>query len=159
MLQAAGGGISSSKDHQTRKTGEDIALAALSLQALSFASFTVLIIQFGRTAWDLPQGNCTKYRIKQFGGSRTTVMVTLVTCAAFLTRSVFRIIEYAGGYNGCVVLIPSSSLLSCVNEGCVEDTCKRTKSSVSKAFCVRHSVHTDQAHLVFLLDAVSFFVF
>jgi len=98
LLQAAGGGISVQKSAAT--IGKDIALIGLILQLVSFALFTCLLLIFG---WRVESRYVQQWQSNPEGKNmRTLFVVTCVTCIGILIRSVFRIIEYSGGYRGFV---------------------------------------------------------
>lgn len=98
LIQAAGGGLSTSHNTQARLTGSRIFLAGLALQLVSFAIFTFLWAVFGyrihkndRALWDSGKGK---------GGWVTLYWAIGWTCIGFLTRSVYRTIELSEGYTG-----------------------------------------------------------
>ncbi len=82
LIQAAGGGLSTSHDTQSRETGSRIFLAGLALQLVSFAIFTFLWAVFGfrlrrddRALWDAGKGK---------GGWVTLYWAIGWTCIGFL---------------------------------------------------------------------------
>ncbi|CAK5276478.1 unnamed protein product [Mycena citricolor] len=93
LIQSTGGALSAGKNANTAKLGSNIALAGLVLQALSFGLFTVLLIVF---SWRLLLST------EPIQDWRILIYILYLTCLGILTRSVFRIVEFAGGYRGYV---------------------------------------------------------
>ncbi|KAJ6489377.1 RTA1 like protein-domain-containing protein [Mycena vulgaris] len=109
FLQASGGGLTATKNASTANIGNKITMIGLSLQLASFALFTVLILVFGwrvknrfPAAWAPPAGSkpFTLLGTHQVGNWRILFWTLCVTCIGILVRSIFRIAEFAGGYNG-----------------------------------------------------------
>jgi hypothetical protein len=114
-IQAAGGGLSASASQAMSKTGTDIAMAGLILQAISFGLFTVLLIAFGfkvrskyPRAWDINVNSQKESFFSVMGPFKTSPVsswkilyfTVCSTCVGVLIRSIFRIAEFAGGYSG-----------------------------------------------------------
>ncbi|KAK7048308.1 RTA1 like protein-domain-containing protein [Favolaschia claudopus] len=110
LIQSAGGGLTASKEIKTADLGSKLALVGLTLQAVSFGLFTVVLIVF---AWRMsklyPQlwypKNPRPFKVfsrQPIDDWRIIIYLMLVTCVGILVRSIFRIIEFAGGYRGAV---------------------------------------------------------
>ncbi|CAK5276491.1 unnamed protein product [Mycena citricolor] len=112
LIQSTGGALSAGKNANTAKLGSNIALAGLVLQALSFGLFTVLLIVFSwRLAthfphiWHSTSNSRGAFRLlstEPIQDWRILIYILYLTCLGILTRSVFRIVEFAGGYRGYV---------------------------------------------------------
>ncbi|CAK5265173.1 unnamed protein product [Mycena citricolor] len=110
FLQSSGGGLTATKSASSAKLGTTIALIGLILQAVSFLLFTFLMLTFAfRVSKHFPHiwqaENGEPFRIlstRPVGDWRILIYVMSATCVGILTRSVFRIVEFAGGYNGYV---------------------------------------------------------
>ncbi|KAJ7108401.1 RTA1 like protein-domain-containing protein [Mycena crocata] len=109
FLQASGGGLTATKNISTANIGNKITMIGLSLQLLSFALFTVLILVFGwrvqtrfPSAWRPQPGHksFSPFGGGQIGDWRILFWTLCLTCIGILIRSVFRIAEFAGGYDG-----------------------------------------------------------
>ncbi|KAJ6473348.1 RTA1 like protein-domain-containing protein [Mycena vitilis] len=110
VLQGAGGGLTSIGG-SLANVGDKISMFGLSLQLLSFALFTVLLLQFGwRFCTEFPDSwrpnpSGHPFRLFSFDSVqdwRVLYFTTCLTCIGILVRSVFRIIEFAGGYTGFI---------------------------------------------------------
>ncbi|BGP54438.1 Envelope glycoprotein gp160 [Rhodotorula sphaerocarpa] len=111
-LQACGGGMSTSHSATSQRIGPKITLAGLSIQLASFSFFTCTLLVFGwrllrRPAYSNPPQPFTFKGYKFWSSSRIydwrpVFFVLALTCIGILIRSVFRIIEFAGGYYGKV---------------------------------------------------------
>ncbi|KAJ7099056.1 RTA1 like protein-domain-containing protein [Mycena crocata] len=110
LLQMAGGGLTASQNASSAKLGTDIELVGLVVQAVSFLLFTTVLIVFGwrvRTEfpalWRSPNTRPFKLLSQQpIEDWRTLFYVMCVTCVGILIRSIFRIAEFAGGYDGTI---------------------------------------------------------
>ncbi|KAJ6536444.1 RTA1 like protein-domain-containing protein [Mycena vulgaris] len=111
FLQASGGGLSSTSNTSTANLGTKISMIGLSLQLVSFALFTVLLLVFAwrvRTrfpsTWHPSAGSkpFTVLGTHQVGDWRILFWTMCVTCIGILIRSIFRIAEFTGGYNGFI---------------------------------------------------------
>ncbi|CAK5283642.1 unnamed protein product [Mycena citricolor] len=110
FLQVSGGGLTSSHNVSQANLGSKIALIGLILQAVSFLLFTFLVFTFAHhVESDYPQiwhpKTSVPVRIlstEPIDDWRILVFIMSVTCVGILTRSVFRIAEFAGGYSGRV---------------------------------------------------------
>ncbi|KAJ7794398.1 RTA1 like protein-domain-containing protein [Mycena olivaceomarginata] len=109
LLQAAGGGLMSSGSMASM--GNKIIMLGLSLQLASFAIFTAVLMLFGfRLRRDFPQywfpqKKALPFRIfsaAPIDDWRILFFIICITCAGILIRSIFRIAEFAGGYNGYI---------------------------------------------------------
>ncbi|KAJ7500450.1 RTA1 like protein-domain-containing protein [Mycena galericulata] len=109
FLQAAGGGLMSSVS--SAKTGNKIIMLGLALQLASFAIFTAVLLLFGFRLrrefpqyW-FPQKTALPFRIfsaAPIDDWRILFVVICITCTGILIRSIFRIAEFAGGFNGYI---------------------------------------------------------
>ncbi|KAJ7458738.1 RTA1 like protein-domain-containing protein [Mycena galericulata] len=109
FMQAAGGGLSATKNASTANLGNKIAIIGLCLQLGSFLLFTLLTLVFGwRVQTRFPDAWRPRIGRKPFtvagGGQvddwRILYWTLCLTCIGILVRSIFRIAEYAGGYRG-----------------------------------------------------------
>ncbi|KAJ6619444.1 RTA1 like protein-domain-containing protein [Mycena sp. CBHHK59/15] len=110
FLQASGGGLSSQHSVSMANLGSKITMIGLGLQAASFSVFTVVLLVFGRrvsthfpAAWQ-PQ-ELRPFRVLSRAPVqdwRILFYTLCFTCIGILVRSVFRIVEFAGGYHGMV---------------------------------------------------------
>ncbi|KAJ6540411.1 RTA1 like protein-domain-containing protein [Mycena capillaripes] len=110
LLQGCGGGLTAIGG-SLANVGAKISMFGLSLQLLSFAIFTVLLLQFGwrvrrefPDSWH-PQPAGQPFKLFSWQPARdwrVLYFTTCATCIGILVRSVFRIIEFAGGYTGFV---------------------------------------------------------
>lgn len=99
-VQAAGGGMQTSDDYQTAKTGNNVFLAGVSAQGASYLLFTVLIlVAHYRLLFKRQDGK--RFNIFNL---REPVVIMLdllyISSIGILVRSVYRIIEMAQGYGG-----------------------------------------------------------
>ncbi|KAJ7072880.1 RTA-like protein, partial [Mycena amicta] len=113
LLQAAGGSLTTSKNHSAANLGNTIAIVGLVLQAASFGLFTVVLVVFAyRVRQRFPQA-WGPYRLQleelspifspaPIDDWRILLGVVGVTCIGILTRSIFRIVEFSGGFTGTV---------------------------------------------------------
>ncbi|KAF7327992.1 hypothetical protein MKEN_00379800 [Mycena kentingensis (nom. inval.)] len=92
ILQSAGGSMAASDNITTVKVGDKIALVGVVAQAVSFLLFTVVFIVFG---WRL-------FSTEPIQNWPILFWVVCVTCVGIIIRSVFRAVEFAGGYSGPV---------------------------------------------------------
>ncbi|CAK5265174.1 unnamed protein product [Mycena citricolor] len=110
FLQSSGGGLTAAKSASSAKLGTTIALIGLILQAVSFLLFTFLMLTFAFRVskhfphvWHAENGEPLRiFSTRPIGDWRILIFMMSATCVGILTRSVFRIVEYAGGYNGYV---------------------------------------------------------
>ncbi|RSH89118.1 hypothetical protein EHS25_002784 [Saitozyma podzolica] len=109
-LQGGGGGLTAAQNSTMANIGYYVSLAGLIAQFASYATFTALLITFAlRVRSRYPSkwsGNAsTDYygaplRRRMFEDWRTLFFAILWTCVGIFVRSIYRIIEYAQGYNG-----------------------------------------------------------
>ncbi|KAJ7025920.1 RTA1 like protein-domain-containing protein [Mycena alexandri] len=108
LIQALGGVLLTSKTVNTAMTGKDILLAGLLLQLTSFGLFIGLAFVFGvRLRKHFPhlwQANSGKpdfaFLGRDFVSDWKVLYYTLsITCVALMIRSVFRVVEFASGFN------------------------------------------------------------
>ncbi|KAJ6512800.1 RTA1 like protein-domain-containing protein [Mycena sanguinolenta] len=111
LLQSSGGAMTASKNNLSLvNVGNKIALVGLTLQAVSFALFTIVLIVFAyRISKLFPQlwrpKNPRPFKVfsrQPIDDWRIIVYVMCATCVGILVRSVFRIAEFAGGYFGTI---------------------------------------------------------
>ncbi|KAJ7238566.1 RTA1 like protein-domain-containing protein [Mycena haematopus] len=111
LLQSGGGGLTATKNNPSiAKLGTKIALIGLTLQAVSFGLFTIVLIVFAyRVSKHFPElwhpKNPRPFKLfsrQPIDDWRIIVYIMGVTCVGILIRSVFRIAEFAGGYNGTI---------------------------------------------------------
>ncbi|CAK5273578.1 unnamed protein product [Mycena citricolor] len=108
FLQSSGGGLTASHSASMANLGSKIGLIGLILQAASFLLFTFLVLTFAsRVATHYPHiwnpktyAPVTILSTEPLDDWRILVFIMSVTCVGILTRSVFRVAEYAGGYDG-----------------------------------------------------------
>ncbi|KAJ7171522.1 RTA1 like protein-domain-containing protein [Mycena filopes] len=111
VLQGCGGGLTAIGG-TLADVGAKISMFGLSLQLLSYVLFTGLLINFGRRVrtdfpayWQPRASSNPPFRLFSWQPStdwRVLYFTTCATCVGILIRSVFRIIEFAGGYTGFV---------------------------------------------------------
>ncbi|KAJ6488412.1 RTA1 like protein-domain-containing protein [Mycena vulgaris] len=111
FLQASGGGSPRPRTRASRISEQaQITMIGLSLQLASFALFTLLILVFGwrvqtrfPAAWAPPAGSkpFTLLGTHQVGDWRILFWTLCIRASgSWCVRSIFRIAEFAGGYNG-----------------------------------------------------------
>ncbi|KAJ7898502.1 RTA1 like protein-domain-containing protein [Mycena leptocephala] len=109
LLQAAGGGLMSSASGA--KLGNTIIMVGLVLQFVSFAIFTCVLLFFGYrmrreySQYWFPQTSALSFNIfstAPINDWRILFYVMCVTCIGLGIRSIFRIAEFAGGFNGYI---------------------------------------------------------
>ncbi|KAF7288577.1 hypothetical protein HMN09_01386800 [Mycena chlorophos] len=110
LLQSSGGGLTAMKNVNLANIGNKIAETGIILQAISYLLFTVVFLTFGfriqkhaPKLWDVQ----TREPFRVFSTQpvedwRILFYTTCITCIGILIRSVFRIVEFVGGYNGRV---------------------------------------------------------
>ncbi|KAF7365269.1 hypothetical protein MVEN_00398700 [Mycena venus] len=109
FLQSSGGGLTAIQNANLANLGNKIVLIGLVLQALSFGLFTGVLVLF---AWHPStslnsgaQKNLRPFKVfsrKPIDDWRILFWVMCATCAGIFIRSVFRVAEFAGGYNGTI---------------------------------------------------------
>jgi hypothetical protein len=104
LLQAIGGAIADTADgdqKSLKQTGINIMIAGLVLQAVSLAAFLVIVADFG---WCCHRGVLDMTASKQRTRSRVIFKMflasLLLATMAILIRSIFRVAELWGGFNG-----------------------------------------------------------
>ncbi|KAJ7618008.1 RTA1 like protein-domain-containing protein [Roridomyces roridus] len=106
LLQGGGGGLTASNNPSTANIGTKVVITGLSLQLASFGLFVLTLLIFGlRIRSQFPEVWKTTSMGKSFiGGAdwRVLYCTMCLTCIGILIRSAFRIVEFAGGYNGRV---------------------------------------------------------
>ncbi|WVW81622.1 hypothetical protein I302_103617 [Kwoniella bestiolae CBS 10118] len=106
-LQAAGGGLSASQSEGMQKTGLYVALIGLIIQCVSFLLFLCLAIVFGyrirgTPKWTNAPLNSQGYTVhlRKMEDWRIILYAVLWTGIGIMIRCVFRVIEYAEGFDG-----------------------------------------------------------
>ncbi|WVW82412.1 hypothetical protein I302_104419 [Kwoniella bestiolae CBS 10118] len=94
LIQAAGGGLSISKDIKTAEAGGNIFLAGIAAQLASFVLFSGMWIVFGVRAWKNDKELWAK------PGWKPLYWAMGFTCICFIIRSIFRTVELSEGYIG-----------------------------------------------------------
>ncbi|KAF7374495.1 hypothetical protein MSAN_00334100 [Mycena sanguinolenta] len=110
LLQSGGGGLEATKNASTANLGNKIALIGLVLQAVSFGLFTIVLIVFAqRVSKHYPElwrpKNPRPFKVfsqKTIDDWRIVVYLMYITCIGILIRSIFRVAEFAGGFNGTI---------------------------------------------------------
>ncbi|KAJ6584911.1 RTA1 like protein-domain-containing protein [Mycena capillaripes] len=110
FLQSSGGALTATKSTSLANLGNKIAMIGLILQAVSFLLFTVALIIFGvRLSKHYPElwhpKNPRPFKLfsrKPIDDWRIVFYIMCVTCVGVLIRSVFRVAEFGGGYNGTI---------------------------------------------------------
>ncbi|KAJ7069791.1 RTA1 like protein-domain-containing protein [Mycena amicta] len=112
LLQSSGGALTASKNNSNAKIGNDIAMIGIILQAVSFLLFTVVFLVFGfRVKKHFPKvwrpetllpGPFRVFSRQPIEDWRILFYITCITCVGIIIRSVFRVVEFAGGYSGTV---------------------------------------------------------
>ncbi|KIY49274.1 RTA1-domain-containing protein [Fistulina hepatica ATCC 64428] len=102
LIQAAGGGLSTTQNYNMSLAGSHIFLAGLALQLLSFFIFTCVYLLFlyrihkyERSVWERDCGILPWYK------NWLALAATLfLSCIGILIRSVYRTVELSQGYHG-----------------------------------------------------------
>ncbi|KAJ7134562.1 RTA1 like protein-domain-containing protein [Mycena epipterygia] len=111
FLQSSGGGLTATKNNATlANLGNKIVLIGLTLQAVSFLLFSCVLVVFGwrvchefPAAWRVQKPRPFKLLSRQpIDDWRILFYVMCITCIGIIVRSIFRISEFAGGYNGTI---------------------------------------------------------
>lgn len=103
VIQASGGGLQASGNPDMASLGNKLFLIGVTLQAISFAFFIVLLVMAHiRIANQVQYFTfSTIFNFSKSSVSRTFVALYLA-CTMIMIRSIFRIVEMAGGYEGSV---------------------------------------------------------
>ncbi|KAF7358276.1 hypothetical protein MVEN_00876700 [Mycena venus] len=107
LLQA---GLQAGKNASVANLGNKIAMVGLILQAVSFALFTIVLIVFTQRVSKLfPElwrpKNPRPFKVfsrQPIDDWCIVVYLMYATCVGILIRSIFRVAEFAGGYNGTI---------------------------------------------------------
>nr|GAT50710.1 predicted protein [Mycena chlorophos] len=110
LLQSAGGSLTVSKNANTAKLGNTIGEIGIILQAVSYSLFTVVFLAFGSKIrknfpdlWNIQTQKPFRVLSRQpIEDWRILFFTVCITCIGILIRSVFRIVEFVGGYHGRV---------------------------------------------------------
>jgi hypothetical protein len=102
LLQAIGGALADTANtHKNAQVGIDIMIAGLLLQAVSLAVFVLVFADF---RWSCRKGvldmNPEKQRIRSSGLFKAFTASLLLATIAVLARSIFRVAELWGGFDG-----------------------------------------------------------
>ncbi|TBU64716.1 RTA1-domain-containing protein [Dichomitus squalens] len=101
LVQAAGAGLSISKNQSLSKTGEHIFLAGLVLQLVSFFFFVIVALRFlFRVAAREPQTWAVDAQKPWHQDWRTLSYVLIVSSIGIMIRCVYRVSELSQGYRG-----------------------------------------------------------
>nr|POE50135.1 sphingoid long-chain base transporter rsb1 [Quercus suber] len=102
LLQAIGGAITSSADtNSSRQTGVDIMIAGLLLQSISLGVFLIVVLDFAlRARRGVMDMDATKFRVRNRTLFRAFLVTLLLATIAVLIRSIFRVAELWGGFEG-----------------------------------------------------------
>ncbi|KAI8357295.1 RTA1 like protein-domain-containing protein [Blakeslea trispora] len=96
VMQGAGGGLQATGDVDLSKMGSKITLIGLAVQLLFFGSFAVITVYLDRK----PEYD---YKIEgQDQPKKKLILCLYITTALLYIRAIYRIVEYAGGYDGPV---------------------------------------------------------
>ncbi|KAK4957554.1 phospholipid-translocating ATPase rsb1 [Elasticomyces elasticus] len=104
LLQAVGGAIADTADtHADSQTGIDIMIAGLVLQAISLAAFLLFVADF---AWRCHRGvldqDPAKQRVRNQMMFKAFMASLLLATVVILIRSIFRVAELWGGFDGAL---------------------------------------------------------
>lgn len=106
LLQSAGGGLMAAGSASTRKTGSNVVIGGLVVQLLFFGFFVVVAAIFHYRIEKNPTSKSQNERMAtQALGWRqrnwvTVLLALYVVSALILIRSIFRLVEYKGGFGG-----------------------------------------------------------
>lgn len=109
FLQSAGGGLMAASKTSTRQTGSNVVIGGLVVQLLFFGFFVVVAAIFHNRIEKNPTSKSQGERLSTRGqGWRQRNWVTIllalyVVSALILIRSIFRLIEYKGGFDGYIM--------------------------------------------------------
>ncbi|PYH88925.1 RTA1 domain protein [Aspergillus ellipticus CBS 707.79] len=107
LMQGAGGGIMSSGTASGMTLGENVIMGGLAVQLIFFSIFVIFASLFHFRIRKTPTQKSSISGIAQTGWrnpSWETIMVGLYSASVFiLIRSIFRLIEYAGGNDGFLI--------------------------------------------------------
>ncbi|KAG8908582.1 hypothetical protein FRC01_007327, partial [Tulasnella sp. 417] len=110
LIQAAGGGTSTSQNLKTRDLGQKIFLVGLILQLVSFFFFTTLLISWTikvhkhqPALWAKDQHDGKPWYLDW----RALLFALYISCAGILVRSFYRVIEISQGYHGHLATVES----------------------------------------------------
>ncbi|KAK3618237.1 phospholipid-translocating ATPase rsb1 [Elasticomyces elasticus] len=104
LLQAVGGAIADTADtHADSRVGIDIMIAGLVLQAISLAAFLLFVADF---AWRCHRGvldqDPAKQRVRNQMLFKAFMASLLLATVVILIRSIFRVAELWGGFDGAL---------------------------------------------------------
>ncbi|KAJ7143964.1 RTA-like protein, partial [Mycena epipterygia] len=109
LIQAAGVGLTATKDTNLTNVGNKVILVGLILQFLSFELFTCILFVFGwrvfhyfPSAWRVKSALPFKLFSRQPIDWRILFYIMCLTCVGIIIRCIFRITEYAWGQDGII---------------------------------------------------------
>ncbi|GAA90897.1 hypothetical protein ASPFODRAFT_196446 [Aspergillus luchuensis CBS 106.47] len=107
LLQGAGGGIMSSGSLSGMTTGENVIMGGLAVQLIFFSVFVIVATLFHYRIHQNPTEKSISTCIARSGWRtpnwETTMVGLYIASILILIRSVFRMIEYAGGNDGYLI--------------------------------------------------------
>ncbi|KAF3398386.1 Protein RTM1 [Penicillium rolfsii] len=109
LLQSAGGGLMAAGSSSTRQTGSNVVMGGLVVQLLFFGFFVAVAAIFHYRIEKFPTSKAQNERMStrnQGWHQRnwlTILLALYVVSALILIRSIFRLIEYKGGFDGYVM--------------------------------------------------------
>ncbi|CAK5277507.1 unnamed protein product [Mycena citricolor] len=110
LLEGGGGAMTHSQNGSVAQTGSKIVLIGFILQAATLLLFIFLLISFTtRMSTDYPHlwkpDHVAKWKMMSAGpieNWRLLVYMIFIVCGGLLVSTVYRVVEYIGGYNGTV---------------------------------------------------------
>ncbi|CAG89940.1 DEHA2F26994p [Debaryomyces hansenii CBS767] len=105
LMQAGGGGIMSSGDQSSMKTGERVIIGGLIVQIVFFGMFMVVEVIFHYRVLKHPN-ECAMFirNIPSQFNNWNSILLTLLACSILIfVRSIFRLIEYIQGNDGYLI--------------------------------------------------------
>lgn len=109
FLQSAGGGLMASSSTSTRQTGSNVVIGGLVVQLLFFGFFVAVAAVFHYRIEKNPTSKSQNERMStRAQGWRqrnwlTILLALYVVSALIFIRSIFRLVEYKGGFDGYIM--------------------------------------------------------
>ncbi|KAF5367191.1 hypothetical protein D9758_003897 [Tetrapyrgos nigripes] len=112
LLQSSGGGLQTSDNESSRHLGSTIVIVGLVFQVVSFGLFTCLLLVFGfRVRTSYPQlwhvktsqtigSTIGLFKVSDVHDWRILFAMLCASCVGIIVRLIFRIFEYAQGFDG-----------------------------------------------------------
>ncbi|KAI0080969.1 RTA1-domain-containing protein [Panus rudis PR-1116 ss-1] len=101
LIQGTGGGLTVTDDPDRAKLGQDIFLAGLILQLVSFALFTIIYLRFLYRVRKYEPYVWRKHsRLPFLQDWRSLAFALCISAVGVLVRSFYRVVELAQGYSG-----------------------------------------------------------